>query len=171
MEKTSVITKVVYDKPWEAPNKDIIHYHSITLENGDIGNVGVSEKFPLKIGTGAKITYTINGNKIKIISNETATPPPPAQEKQAPQKETKAPFPQKTYAKKLDDFLGYTFGYAKDLTVAQIQSGDKEAIKDPAQTTIDHAETIYAKIREMLKDDWQPTPKTQKTPGPKKPVK
>jgi hypothetical protein len=174
MEKTSKIKKCVYNKPWNAPNGDVIHYHSIELENGDMGNVGVSEQFPPKIAQGSEITYTIKGNSIKLIgfsinqSSAPSTNQPAQNNKPAPTNEpakqtTKPSFPTKTYGKKLDDFLGYTWGYAKDITIAKINAKDKDAIADPMAMTCEYAEVIYAKIREMLKEDWQPTQKPTTT--------
>jgi hypothetical protein len=165
-QKTSIVTECNYDKPWEAPNKDVIHYHSLTMENGDIGNVGVSEKFAPKIGVGAKVTYTINGNKIKFISsnmeNAPAPAPGPGSNNLKPNtafENTPAP-PQKQQTwgkgspKKIEDNIGYVFGYAKDLTVGLISQGNAKAKKDPAKTTIDIAETIYKKMNEMLSPGW-----------------
>lgn len=162
-QKESIVTVCNYDKPWTAPNNDVIHYHSLTMENGDIGNVGVSEKFAPKIGVGAKVTYTINGNKIKFISSdkENAQPTPGAGGGMQPntefEKNTPPPPQQarRNYGqKKIEDNLGYVFGYAKDITVGLIGAGNVKAKKDPAKTTIEIAEEIYKKMNEMLVPGW-----------------
>lgn len=165
-QKESIVTACNYDKPWEAPNKDVIHYHSISMENGDIGNVGVNQKFAPKIGVGAKVVYSINGNKIKFVSSDMENAPDPNPnpnpnsgispntdfEKTAP------PPKQQTWGKgapkKIEDNLGYVFGYAKDITVGLIGSGNVKAKKDPAKVTIEIAEEIYKKMNEMLVPGW-----------------
>jgi hypothetical protein len=164
-QKTSIVTACNYDKPWTAPNNDVIHYHSLTMANGDIGNVGVSEKFAPKIGVGANVTYTINGNKIKFISSdkETSTAPDPNPNPNSGMQpntdfEKSTPPPQqarRNYGqKKIEDNLGYVFGYAKDITVGLIGAGNQKAKKDPAKTTIEIAEEIYKKMNEMLVPGW-----------------
>lgn len=160
MEKTSKVTKVNYDKPWNAPNGDIIYYHSVELENGDIGNVGVSEKFPPKISQGAEITYTIKGNSIKLLgfSTNQASAKPKQEPTQNQKTFEKKPFVQSSPTwqnknisrKNPEDYLGFVYGYAKDITIALINNADKKAKSDPVGVTNKMAEEFYNKIKELL---------------------
>lgn len=174
--KKGVILSCEYDKDWKAPNGDVIHWHTIKISTGDIGNVGVVDKYPAKIAVGAHINYTIKNNRIKLHDSEN-------EENQSRRGQGGGSGDQgrskdgskknqnwsKGGPKKLDDFLGYTFGYAKDLTIAQIQAGDKTALKDPTTSTIKHAHRIYAEIKNMLKEDWTPAP--EEMAKPEKPAK
>jgi hypothetical protein len=116
MTKTAQITKCEFTGDWKAPNGDMIHYHQITLNNGDIGAVGTAEKYAPKIAAGATINYTIQNGKIKIVADDLPAAPVQNRTQQAPAQQRSTA--QRSYGKKPEDFLGYCCGYAKDLVVA-----------------------------------------------------
>lgn len=72
MEKTSKITKVEFKNEWLNPKTNTpIFYHNIELENGDKGSIGTKEKLPTKLSQGNELTYTIDGDKIKAVAQQT----------------------------------------------------------------------------------------------------
>lgn len=162
MEKTSKITKCLYSKPWTAPSGDTVHYHSIELENGDVGNVGVNEMYPAKISVNSEITYTINGASIKLLAFNTggkapakakATTKPPVNTPKFPpaqDKKVSSPTWKSVSRKNPEDYLGFVYGYAKDITIALINSGDKKAIAKPVELTNKMSEEFYANIKKLL---------------------
>lgn len=71
MEKKSIISAYKYNKVWNGP-KGTVHYHFITLENGDTGSIGTKTQDAPKLQIGQELTYTIelneSGNKIKAVN-------------------------------------------------------------------------------------------------------
>lgn len=143
MTKTAQITKCEYSGDWKAPNGDMIYYHQITMNNGDIGAVGTAEKYAAKIAAGATINYTINNGKIKLVNDE--VPAAPAASKPAANRSA-SPAP-RSYGKKPEDFLGYCCGYAKDLVVAG--KADKKSLDLYKHA----AEEIYKHCIALLQSD------------------
>jgi len=138
-----------------------MHYHFIELKNGDSGKVCTAEKMPDKIAPGSEITYTINNQSIKLIQfNSAPTQAPvyqkPAYQKPAYQKPTTPGTGYSSYKntpKKPEDYLGFVFGYAKDITCKLIEVGNKNAISKPVELTNKMAEEFYSKIKELLMDE------------------
>ena len=139
--KKSIIAKCVYTSPWQAPNGSTIHYHELTMQNGDIGNVGKKVVNPPDIAVGVEIEYTIDGKKINIVKQNNAE----QVQGNNPQYKKKS-----SYAAKPTDFLGYSYAYAKDLVVAgKVSEADMKDLKRIA-------ELIYAHIGELINKDTKP---------------
>jgi|688.fasta_scaffold137085_4 hypothetical protein len=143
--KTGVITKTHITGEWINPSGKTVYYHQLTIDNGDIGSIGVMERYPNKISTGTFIQYTIDDKqKIKIL-NDTNT-----------LFQNTAPMPNKQYstqrkaftpsAKLPSDFLGFTWGYAKDLVIAGKTMQDVEELNKIARY-------IYEQVKDMLASD------------------
>ncbi len=160
--KIATIEKCVLTGEWVNPEGGIVYYHQLTLSNGDIGNIGImGQQYPEKISEGITISYTIDPrNKIKLMTNSFT--PTPAKKSAMTTKKTKgnadlfsqAPATQNTYPKKASggyskspaDYLGFTWGYAKDLIVAGKTMADVDEMNKMARY-------IYDQIKDMLKDN------------------
>lgn len=167
MEKQANVLKCTYDKPWVAKDGAVMHYHVVELDNGDIGKVCTADKMPDKISPGAEITYSINGQSIKLTSFSTPqapTPPKPIYNKPTynnqyqKSKTTTTPGASsgggwKNAQKKPEDYLGFVFGYAKDITCKLIEVGNKGAISKPVELTNKMAEEFYVKIKQLLNEE------------------
>ena len=140
--KTSKIKECNYTGDWKAPNGDVLYFHSLTLQNGDIGNVACAEKYASKIEVGKSVDYTITGNKIKLVQPEGATSTP---ETYNGNNSSRKPAYQKKKA--AHDFLGYACSYAKDLVIA-----GKATAKD-IKAYEAAAEKIYKHVQKLLSDD------------------
>jgi len=140
MSKSSKIAQCLFKSEWRNPSGGIVYYHDLVLENGDRGSVGKKDKMPAEIQPGRTITYTIEGTKMKI-----------ERENQQPQQSASAAPAAKAsgYVKtvKHTDYLGYSYGYAKDLIIA-----GKTTKKDMENLKL-VAETIYAHIGELIKQE------------------
>lgn len=117
----------------------LYHYHRITFENGDVGNVGSTTKNSPKFAEGQTVTYEITDGKLKIVS----APPPPL-----PPPSTFKASPPKGYTKKPDEFIGYVIGYAKDVVCAKITA--KHKIEDESAEVCKVADELYAQVKRML---------------------
>ena len=144
MNKTAQIKSCQFSGDWKAPNGDIIYYHTLELSNGDNGNVGTAEKYAQKIAVGQTITYTINGNKIKLTQDDQPSSSGGAMQ---PNQNFSSQRKPRSYAKKPEDFLGYCCGYAKDLVVAG------KATKKDLELYKRAAEEIYSHVIELLQKD------------------
>lgn len=153
--KKSIILACDYDKPYAFPNGDVIHYHRLTLQNGDKGNCGVSEMFSNKIAVGQELTYTIDNNRIKLIT-ETPAPPLSTFKKQSFTPQTKkfmnTPFEEqkatpRKYTKAPEDAITFIMGYASNRHVAKITATKKDV---PLQDMLDDADLLYEHYKKML---------------------
>jgi hypothetical protein len=68
--KTSVIVSCVYDRPYNFPNGDVIHYYKLIFKNGDRGLCGVEKVFSYRLTVGSKLSYILKNNKIKFTLQE-----------------------------------------------------------------------------------------------------
>lgn len=68
MEKTAKIVKSEFRNEWENPKGGVIYFHSLELDNGDVGQIGTKEKNTDKIRIGNELTYTIENGRIKAVS-------------------------------------------------------------------------------------------------------
>jgi hypothetical protein len=148
--KKSVVISCEYDKPYNFPNGDVIHYHRLVLQNGDKGNCGVSEMFSKKIAIGQEINYQIDNNRIKIISEAPTqkefTPPHPQKNKFRPSTNDDKPI-QRKYTKAPEDAITFIMGYASNRHVAKITATKKDV---PLQEMLDEADLIYEHYKKML---------------------
>jgi hypothetical protein len=115
-QKKSTITAAIYSNEWKNPSGMSTFYYDVTLENGDRGSVGVTQKNSPKVAVGNEITYTLNGLKMKIVQSESSAPA---------QTGTK---PYKRSGGSQDPYLGYAWSYAKDLIIAGKTMSDIEEL-------------------------------------------
>lgn len=141
MIKSGKVTECSFSSEWKAPNGDIIYFHQIKIDNGDYGAVGTSEKLPSKINVGMVINYSVPGiGKIKL---ENSAPTPQASGGYGDKKTGS----KGGYSKKPEDYLGYSYSYAKDLVIAgKTKPADIKALKSIA-------EEIYQHIQELLNNE------------------
>lgn len=152
-DKTSKVTSCIYTSEWKHPSSSAVtYYHKLTLENGDVLDCGTTIKDHPKIAEGRTLTYSANGNKMKLtssdyegkspapISNGATTKSAPAGAKSYPAKSSGG------YGKKPDDFLGFTWGYAKDLIIAGKTMDDVEELNKVARY-------IYSQLKDMLHNE------------------
>jgi hypothetical protein len=139
MNKMSKIVKCVFTNEWKNPSGGFTYYHELTMDNGDVGSCGSTEKYPAKLREGNMVEYTLEGKKIKITLSSAVV------ENNNNTKKTGS-FTGKGMVKKQDDFLGYAWSYAKDLIIAGKTMEDAEELKKMAQY-------IYEEIGKQLKND------------------
>jgi len=103
--KTAKITRTTFVSEWMSPQGSQVYYHSIELDNGDLGQIGSKEKMPEKLNPGHELTYTIEatsrGNKIKAVTENKGFKPGGR-----PTVDPRA------------QFIGFANAHAKDLVVA-----------------------------------------------------
>jgi hypothetical protein len=148
--KKSIIINCAYSSPYQAKNGDIIHYHSLTLQNGDIGNCATKDIFPPKIAVGQEITYEISEGRITLERINTTPILTPTQNTIKPkymQNLSEEKPIQRKYTKAPEDAITFIMGYASNRHVAKITSTKKEV---PLQEMLDEADIIYDHYKKML---------------------
>ena len=137
-ETTSKITKSNFSNEWTNPSGGITYYFDLVFENGMTGSIGVQDKNSDKIKVGNDLTFSIVNNKIKVaqMSNNSFKP-------QAPSTSTRKTYTNSRNSK--EQYLGFTWGYAKDLIIAGKSMKDVEELKKVANF-------IYNEIGEMLEN-------------------
>lgn len=113
MQKTSVITQVLFNRTYSTNYGDL-HAYKIILENGDSGEISVKKMDSLQIGE--SLTYTVEpsqyGPKIKKVS--------PAQTAQPAQPQQATGYAGNSVQRQAASFA---LSYAKDEIVAMVQAG------------------------------------------------
>jgi hypothetical protein len=123
---------------------NIVYYHRVELKNGDIGTVGTVEKMPNKIAVGTVINYDYDPDKMKIkleqsMGDFATTGGGKQGSKQGGSKGGYR-------VKNQDEFLGYSWGYAKDLIIAGKTMKDVEELNKVARY-------IYAEMGKLLRNE------------------
>jgi hypothetical protein len=138
--KKGKVVKCVFSNEWQNPGGGTTYYYDLWLDNEETGSVGVNTKDSPRISEGAELEYVLAKGKFKIITSSNDAV---AKEKKSSGGGNKGA--RKTYTKNLsqESFLGYTWGYAKDLIIAGKGMDDMEELDKVA-------EHIYAKIGRML---------------------
>ncbi len=143
--KTSKIISCVFTNQ-SVTAHGTFYYHKISFENGDTGSIGCKEQMPTKIAVGAVLSYEMDSSgKIKQVPITPAAVNSSGNGVTNPNVVTGA---KKNYAKQPADFLGYAYGYSKDLVVARIAKG--EEFKDVADEVVCVARAIYKAMKEDL---------------------
>lgn len=125
--KSSKVAKCRFTKEWSNPSGQIVYYHELVLENGDVGNVGTMEKYSDKIKEGAFVSYTIDeNNKIRLVADSTFTKPV-----------YKAPAKSSGGGQKHEAFIGYAWSYAKDMVIAGKGMQDVDELRAVARFIYD----------------------------------
>jgi len=133
--KTSTIKASTFSNEWKNPSGGSTYYYDLVLENGEKGSTGVNQKDSPKIQVGTEITYTLNGLKLKIVNVESTSASASSNGYKAKSKPSAQ-----------DQFLGYSWSYAKDLLIAGKTSKDMDELKAMA-------EYIYNNIGKMLNNE------------------
>lgn len=137
--KKAKITNIKFTSEWFNPNsQSVIYYHEIEFSNGDKGNIGAVEQLPAKLAKGMTIWYTKDGVKIKKVDE-----PQSSQSQKKPNKPTSSKKVGYGKAYNPEDFLGYVWGYSKDLIIAGKTMQDVEELKLVANA-------IYKEVTSML---------------------
>jgi len=136
-EKTAKILKCTFTKDWLNPKKQLVYYHLLQLDNGDVGTIGTMEKYPDKIKGGTTINYTIDGEKIKL-STESAF--------QSKKYKAGGGGIYKKREMSDDEYLGYAWSYAKDLIIAGKKMKDFKELKELARA-------IYGEIKLIRREE------------------
>lgn len=153
MSKTAKIVKCLWTNEWENPKGYNVHYHELTLDNGEILPCGSKDKYPDHLKEGSKIDYEVVNGKIKIVKEEysgTSAKQTTSPTSSTTQKAASAPVKKNNYGgrqHKQTDFLGYAFSYAKDLVAA-----GKATAKD-RKLLIQTAREIYDEIGKILDEE------------------
>ena len=131
--KTAKVLKCAYVADWINPSGGTTYYHELSLDNGDVGRFGATEKNPKKLSEGTVITYTVDEkNKYKLSQQDNSYTNP-----------AKKSYPNKTSH---ESFLGYAWSYSKDMVIAGKTMQDVEELNNIARY-------IYDEIGKMLKND------------------
>lgn len=136
-EKTSKILKCTFTKDWLNPKKQTVYYHLLQLDNGDVGTIGTMEKYPDKIKEGTTITYTQEGEKIKLSTESSFL---------AKKSKSGGGGSYKKREMSDEEFLGYAWSYAKDLIVAGKKMKDFQELKELARA-------IYGEIKLIREEE------------------
>ncbi len=141
-EKSGKVLDCVFEDEWINPmSKKTIYYHRISIDNGDIGKVGAMEKNSTRIKKGALIEYTIDeNNKIKVLhsSNDAKK-----FAKNQVLKDGVVVVKSGPKGRRHDEFLGFVWGYAKDLVIAGKSMDDVRKMPEIAQY-------LYDEVGKML---------------------
>lgn len=128
------ILKMTFKKEWSPGSGTTYYFYSIELSNKE------THEFPLiahnEFEVGDMLEYETNP-KPKIIRDT------------QPQAHAKPPKPQfnKGGTKRPEDYLGFVYGYAKDIHIAKIQTSKKAV---PIEELKRDVEVMYAHIHELL---------------------
>ena len=156
--KTAKILESIFESEWKNPKYNkLMFYYQLILDNGDIGFVGVIEKGSRRIKKGAMIEYSIDDkNKIRLNSSSN-DPKVIAENALAKRSEKVLPKTPAYRGRKQDEFLGFAWGYAKDLMIAGKSLEDIKKLPEMAQY-------IYDEIGKMLQpiESEQPEEKESK---------
>lgn len=130
MEKGRILS-ITNEAPF-SPEAGVTLYPAIVImDNGDSGTCYMKNMYEYKDGD--SVIYEKVGNKIKIKGLN--------QISQKPQSKYKGG------SKNPEDFLGFVYGYAKDIHIAEMQITKKPIPLDQLKKNV---EEIYAHIQEIL---------------------
>jgi len=126
---------------WKADDGTMYYYHLVEIANGDKGKAPFKSMDQYKVGD--TIEYDIIGDRMKITKSS-----PTAEKPQSTGGYGKAPRNYQSNGKRSpEDYLGFIYGYAKDIHIAEIQATGK---KVPLANLKKNVEEMYAHIQELL---------------------
>lgn len=136
-----------FTQEWLNPiTKKFIYYHTLIMDNGQIGTIGKMQKEPKEISVGSELEYTISDDgKLKVVSSSNEQKKNEEPKENNPKSSDKKTSFQKNRIKGQEAFLGYAWSYAKDLIIAGKTSKDLKELDKMA-------EHIYNKIGDMLEN-------------------
>jgi len=146
VNKKATILHCEFEKEWENPKSgNKIFYHQLVLDNGDVGAVGTVEKNSKRIKKGATIEYEWDETKKKIRVNKSSNDPSAIAEKVLEQKSKSSANKYNSFKiRQQDEFLGFVWGYAKDLLIAGKTMDEIKKMPEIAQY-------LYDEVGKMLK--------------------
>ena len=144
-EKSGKVLDCVFEDDWINPiSKKTIYYHRISIDNGDVGKVGSLEMNSSRFKKGALIEYTIDeNNKIKVTQSSNDDK---KFAKNQVLKDGVVVLKGGAKSRRHDEFLGFVWGYAKDLVIAGKNMDDVRKMPEIAQY-------LYNEVGKMLNQD------------------
>lgn len=140
---TSKIQSIVHTNDWTAPDGTTYHYHIVTMVNGASGKCAFKRMG--EYVEGETLEYEIQQDKLKVVKK--SAPAPASKPKSAvPRNYTS------TGKRSPEDYLGFIYGYAKDIHVAEINATGKPI---PLAKLKKNVEEMYAHIISLLNPENQ----------------
>lgn len=137
------ILSITFANEWQAQDGTVYYYHSLVLDNGDVGSAALKTINQYQIGQ--NVEYEIEGERIKKVKLAGTKPVPKAS--------ISTPGSRKSYSKSARnpvDFLGFIYGYAKDIHIAEMNVTGKVV---PIQKLKSNVEEMYAHLQELLNQE------------------
>ena len=134
MAKKGKIASITYTKDWKAPDNTILYYHVVLFENGESGSCALKSKNQYDIGD--SVEYELNGDKLRILS------------KSSLEKPIFNSYKKSTGSKKPEDYLGFVYGYAKDIHIARMQISQNSNY--PLEQLMEDVERMYQHVQNLL---------------------
>lgn len=136
--KESRILSMDFQSEWETPQGRLMKIYHIQLEDATTGTSYLAN--PVSFKEGDKVNYEMSKGKIKLyaVANNSA----PQQSSGGGQSQGQH---HQTY------YLGYAYGYAKDIAIAEMQSSGGKKVSEARLKKL--AETIYEHIGQMFTKD------------------
>ena len=137
------ILSITFVNEWQAQDGTVYYYHSLVLDNGDVGSAALKTINQYQIGQ--NVEYEIEGERIKKVKLAGTKP--------ISKSPISIPGSKKSYSKSARnpvDFLGFIYGYAKDIHIAEMNVTGKVV---PIQKLKSNVEEMYAHIQELLNQE------------------
>ena len=134
MAKKGKIASITYTKDWKAPDQTILYYHVVLFESGESGSCALKSKNQYDVGD--SVEYELNGDKLRILS------------KSGSDKQQFNNYRKSSGSKKPDDYLGFVYGYAKDIHIAKMQISKNMNL--PIEEMFGDIEKMYSHIQDLL---------------------
>jgi hypothetical protein len=135
---TSKIKSIVHTNNWTAPDGTEYFYHLVTMINGESGKCAFKRMG--EYVEGETLDYEINNDRLKVLKKSSAQDPSKPKSS-VPRNYTS------TGKRSPEDYLGFIYGYAKDIHVAEINATGK---KVPLANLKKNVEEMYAHIISIL---------------------
>jgi hypothetical protein len=138
------ILSITFVNDWTAQDGTVYYYHALVIDNGDVGSAALKTINQYQIGQ--NVEYEIEGDRIKKVKLVGTKPP-------AKSSTTSSYSGRKSYSKSARnpvDFLGFIYGYAKDIHIAEMNITGKVV---PIEKLKSNVEEMYAHISELLDNE------------------
>lgn len=138
--KKSKIVHCSFKNTWQSKDGGTIrHYYNLEMENGDDGSGGFEKIGQYKEGDTLEYEYNETDKVFKIIHKKPASP------------QKSGGIAPRNYGsngkRSPEDYLGFIYGYAKDIHIAEIQVTGK---KVPLANLKKNVEEMYSHLQEIL---------------------
>ena len=139
--KKSKISHCSFKNTWKSKDGGTIrHYYNLEMENGDSGSGGFETLGQYKDGDTIEYEYNEIDKLFKIAHTKPATSTARSGGGSAPRNYSNG-------KRSPEDYLGFIYGYAKDIHIAEIQVTGK---KVPLTNLKKNVEEMYAHIQQIL---------------------